>query len=233
MDERIAVVGGGLAGALMAAYLGKRGYEVDVLELRPDPRTAEAARGRSINLAISTRGIRALARAGIVDEVLAEAVPMYGRMLHDERGGLRFQRYGRQGQAINSVSRNGLNCKLIEAAERLGNVRFHFASKLERIDLFEGRLSIAGGSEIQAAAVIGADGAFSAVRREMQRQDRFDFSQNYLAHGYKELTIPPAEGGGFRMEPNALHIWPRGGFMMIALPNYDGSYTGTLFWPFD
>jgi len=220
----------------MAAYLGEAGWRVDVYEKRPDPRASGAAGGRSINLALSTRGIEALDRVGLAETVLADAVQMRGRLMHSVSGDLTFQQYGTEAdQVINSVSRGGLNRMLVEAADRFPNVRFHFDTPCIGIDLASGTAEFAApdGSRrmVDTDLVIGADGAFSAVRRSMQRHTGFDYSQSYLTHGYKELQIPPAEGGGFRMEPNALHIWPRGGLMMIALPNADGSYTCTLFAP--
>ncbi len=235
-SEPFTVVGAGLGGALMALLLAQDGHRVTVYERRPDPRRAGADTGRSINLAISARGLHAMDQAGLTDQVRAMAVPMRGRMMHDEAGRLTFQAYGARGQAINSVSRGDLNLLLLEAAERAG-ARLVFEHRCLDLDFEAGTLDLldsAGGREVrvEAPVVIGADGAFSAVRARMQRQDRFDYSQSYLEHGYKELSIPPAGGGGFRLEPHALHIWPRGGYMMIALPNRDGSFTCTLFWPF-
>jgi kynurenine 3-monooxygenase len=233
-SDRFTVIGGGLAGSLMAIYLGRRGHPVSVYERRPDPRLAGAEAGRSINLAISTRGLYALEQVGLRDKVLAMAVPMRGRMIHDTVGKLTFQPYGTRDQAINSVSRGGLNQLLLDAAEAVAGPVV-FQHRLEAMELETGKLTFSspsGLSEVESRAVVGADGAFSAVRAQMQRRERFNYSQEYLAHGYKELYIPPASGGGFRMEPNALHIWPRGGFMMIALPNFDGSFTCTLFWAF-
>jgi len=234
--RKVVVVGGGLGGALMAIYLGRAGHEVELFERRADPRRGRALEGRSINLAISARGLHALERAGLRDEILAIAIPMEGRMMHSVRGELTFQPYGTEkGQAINSVSRAGLNMRLVEKAESLPNVRVHFGQRCGRVDLESGRLEfvdVESGavSEVASELTIGADGAFSAVRAAMQRLERFDYSQTYLDHGYKELVIPAGPGGTFRLAERALHIWPRGGFMMIALPNHDGSYTCTLFW---
>ena len=222
----------------MALLLGRDGYQVDVYERRPDPRRAGAEAGRSINLAISARGLHALDQVGLKDEILAMAVPMRGRMIHDGSGNLTFQAYGTRHQAINSVSRAGLNIALLNAASRLPQVRMHFGLRCTGIDLERTQLEFTSQegdlSRVYAAdTIIGADGAFSAIRSQMQQRELFDYSQSYLAHGYKELYIPPKPGGGFQMEPNALHIWPRGGFMMIALPNQDGSFTCTLFWAFE
>lgn len=230
------VVGAGLAGSLMAILLGRAGHRVHVLERRLDPRRAGAEAGRSINLAISTRGLHALEQVGLKEEVLANAVPMRGRMIHSPTGELAFQPYGTAGQAINSVSRAGLNMLLLETAERQASLTIDFDRRLESIDFDKGTLAMSARSgeavSLPAGTVIGTDGAFSAVRGQLQIRDRFSYSQNYLAHGYKELYIPPGPGGSFAMEPNALHIWPRGGYMMIALPNQDGSFTCTLFWAF-
>jgi kynurenine 3-monooxygenase len=231
------VIGAGLAGSLMAIFLGRAGHRVQVFERRLDPRAAGAEGGRSINLAISARGLHALEQVGLKDQVLANAVPMRGRMIHSPTGGLAFQPYGTEGQAINSVSRAGLNRMLLEAAEQQAHLTIGFDHRLGSIDFEEGTLEFTSRSgevtTAPAGVVVGADGAFSAVRSQLQIRDRFSYSQSYLAHGYKELYIPPAAGGGFQMEPNALHIWPRGGYMMIALPNQDGSFTCTLFWAFE
>ena len=231
------VVGAGLAGSLMAVFLGRAGHRVEVYERRLDPRAVGAEGGRSINLAISTRGLHALEQVGLKEQVLANAVPMRGRMIHSPNGELAFQPYGTSGQAINSVSRAGLNLMLLEAAEEHAHLRIAFDHRLEAIDFERGTLDFSSreGETIRAPAgtIVGADGAFSAVRGQFQVRDRFSYSQSYLAHGYKELYIPPGPGGAFQMEPNALHIWPRGGYMMIALPNRDGSFTCTLFWPFE
>ena len=239
MTERpdFSVIGAGLAGSLMAIFLGRAGHRVRLYERRPDPRTAGAEGGRSINLAISTRGLHALEQVGLKEKVLSGAVPMRGRMIHSLRGELAFQPYGSAGQAINSVSRAGLNLLLLEAAEQQTHLKVMFDHRLGRIDFEHDMLEFATGpgapESVAAGTIIGADGAFSAVRGQLQLRDRFSYAQNYLAHGYKELYIPPGPGGSFQMEPNALHIWPRGGFMMIALPNRDGSFTCTLFWPFE
>ena len=236
--KSITIVGAGLGGALMAVFLGKAGHRVTVFERRPDPRKAAGGRSRSINLAISTRGLAALERVGLDRALLSVAVPMRGRMLHRADGGLAFQPYGHEAHhVINSVSRAGLNRLLVEAAESRPNVSFQFGRRCVDVDLERAACTLVDAesetsSAVPADLVIGADGAYSEVRLAMQKTDRFEYAQSYLEHGYKELTIPPAADGGFRMEPNALHIWPRGGFMMIALPNVDGSFTATCFWPF-
>lgn len=237
-DTRIAIVGAGLSGALLASLLGEAGYQVEVFEHRPDPRAKGFIGGRSINLALSARGIHGLKRAGLAEKVLADAIPMPGRMIHSASGQLTFQPYSKDPRdAINSVSRGGLNIALLEGAGRYDNVAYRFEHRCIDVDLERPSVTgIAGAGgravEFDADLVIGCDGAFSAVRGVMQRLDRFDYSQTYLQHGYKELTIPPTETGDFAMPPGGLHIWPRGGSMMIALPNKDRSFTCTCFWPF-
>lgn len=231
-DHRVAIIGAGLAGSLLSIYLAKRGIEVDVYEARGDMRLEEVAAGRSINLALSDRGIAALREVGMDEYMLAEAVPMYGRMIHSPTGETKLLPYsGRQGEYINSVSRAGLNIALMNEAEKYTGVTFHFNTRCVGFDCSTGKAEFSGGQAISADTVIATDGAGSAVRSAMLNGgvERFDFSQDWLEHGYKELHIPPAEGGGFLVEKNALHIWPRHQFMMIALPNYDGSFTCTLF----
>ena len=235
---KFVLIGSGLAGGLLAAYLGRRGYDVDLYERRADPREGNIVGGRSINLAISTRGIHALEQIGIADEALRDAIPMRGRMIHDKSGALHFAPYDVDPKkCINSIGRASLNTTVIEAAQRYPNVRVHFSHKCTDVDLTEAvcRLETETGKlTVRGDAVIGVDGAFSAVRTSMQRNiDNFQYNESYLAHGYKELTIPPAPDGSWQIEKNALHIWPRKSFMMIALPNPDGSFTCTLFWEFE
>ncbi len=234
---KITVVGGGLAGSLMAVYFAKRGFDVEVYERRPDMRKAEIGAGRSINLALSTRGIRALEKVGLKDAILANAIPMTGRMIHPEdKGELAYQPYGTQGQHINSVSRGGLNAHLLQLADENPNVQLFFNHKCLDVNFKTGvaKFQQEDGQKVEVKSdyIIGGDGAFSAVRLRMMKSARLDYSQDYLDHGYKELTIPATADGGFAMEPNALHIWPRGAYMMIALPNPDKSFTCTLFFPF-
>jgi len=234
---KFVLIGSGLAGGVLAAYLGRRGHEVELYERRADPRAGNFVGGRSINLALSTRGIHALEQLGIADEVLQHAIPMPGRMIHPAGAGgeLHFSPYDRDPRKhINSIGRTALNTTVIEAALRYPNVSVHFNHRCTEIDLdsataqFESCERVARGD-----AIIGVDGAFSAVRESMQRQlPQFQYDESYLPHGYKELTIPPAADGSWRMEKNALHIWPRKSFMMIALPNPDSSFTCTLFWEF-
>jgi kynurenine 3-monooxygenase len=238
MPAKFVLVGSGLAGGLLAAYLGRRGYDVDLYERRADPREGNIVGGRSINLAISTRGIHALERIGIADEALRHAIPMRGRMIHDKSGTLHFAPYDVDPKkCINSIGRASLNTAVIEAAQRYPNVRVHFNHKCTDVDLDEAVCHLeteTGKLTARGDAVIGVDGAFSAVRASMQQNiDNFQYDESYLPHGYKELTIPPGPGDSWQMEKNALHIWPRKSFMMIALPNPDGSFTCTLFWEFE
>src|SRR6266404_5990437 len=240
MPDKFVLIGSGLAGGLLAAYLGRRGYEVELYERRGDPREGNMIGGRSINLALSTRGIHALQQIGIADEVLQHAIPMRGRMIHEKSGGLHFAPYDVDpNKHINSIGRAALNTTVIEAAQRYPNVHVKFNHKCTEVDIDSPTAQLLNTSSAQTIsasgdAVIGVDGAFSAVRQSMQLKiDKFEYDESYLAHGYKELTIPPGPNGGWRMEKEALHIWPRKSFMMIALPNPDGSFTCTLFWEFE
>ena len=245
-NTHIAIAGAGLVGSLLACQLGRLGYRVTLCERRPDARAAGFIGGRSINLALSCRGITALQRVGCADKVLSESIRMPGRMLHRETGALTFQPYSSDpADAIHSVSRGQLNITLLEEIAKYPNVEIRFECRCVGADLQSPNLIVESGSgekeEIHADYIIGCDGAFSAVRAAMQVQDRFSYSQIYLEHGYKELHIPKAaECGfdtdlydGFAMDPHALHIWPRGHYMMIALPNADRTFTCTLFWPFE
>ena len=235
----VMIVGAGLAGCLLARLLGRAGFEVLVCERREDPRLQKHATGRSINLAISARGINAMKKAGLEDELLEHAIPMPGRMIHDLNAGTSFQPYSSDPRrAINSVSRSELNLLLLEGADACDSVRFQFGWRCMKVDHAQGEVLFQDedGREHRdhADLVVGADGAYSAVRASLQFSEQFNYSQDYLAHGYKELSIPPTTTGPhapFAIEPGALHIWPHGGSMMIALPNRDGSFTCTLFWP--
>ncbi|HEY9519168.1 MAG TPA: NAD(P)/FAD-dependent oxidoreductase [Gemmatimonadales bacterium] len=237
MNEFV-IVGAGLGGSLMATLLGRSGHLVELLERRPDPRSGPVEAGRSINLAISTRGLHALEEIGLREQVLGMAIPLHGRMIHPVRGPLAFQPYGTHGQAINSVSRLGLNQALLGAAEATGRVRLRFLRRCVDLDAESGEVLTVDarnglGEERHPGTVIGADGAWSAVRGHLQKRERHDFSQTYLTHGYKELRIPPGEDGAHRLERHALHIWPRGGYMMMAMANVDGSFTVTLYLAFE
>ncbi len=227
----VAIIGAGLAGSLLSIYLAKRGATVDVYEARGDMRLEEVAAGRSINLALSDRGIAALREVGMDEYMLAEAVPMYGRMIHSPTGEQKLFSYsGRQGEYINSVSRAGLNIALMNEAEKYDDVNFHFNHRCAAFDCETGNAIFETGAVAKADTVIATDGAGSAVRLAMEGQiDGYSSNTVFLDHGYKELHIPPTGDGGFQLEKNALHIWPRHQFMMIALPNFDSSFTCTLF----
>jgi kynurenine 3-monooxygenase len=233
------IVGSGLASTLLACYLARAGRRVDLYEKRPDPRIFGQERGRSINLALSVRGIHALREVGLADEVLQSGIIMRGRMIHARSGALTFQPYGKDDdEALHSVSRAGLNLTLVQAAARYETVHLFFGRRCTGLNLSSGVLEFLDETthlpvKASAQVVIGADGAFSVVRSQLQKQERFSYQQDYLGHGYKELAIPAGPNGEFRMEKHALHIWPRGSYMMIALPNRDGSFTCTLFWPFE
>lgn len=237
MKKDITIVGAGLVGSLLSIYLAKRGYQVHIFERRNDMRKETMSAGRSINLALSDRGIRALEEVGIMDAIREIAIPMHGRFIHNTDGTTNFQPYGKQGQFINSVSRAELNKKLMDLAEQQG-VSIHFNHKCFAINWKNNKITFElPDSQLvthNSQLIFGADGAYSAARLQHQLQhDRFQYQQHYIDYGYKELTIPPLSDGSFRMEKNALHIWPRGNYMLIALPNIDGSFTCTLFFPFE
>ncbi|MGH7561259.1 MAG: FAD-dependent oxidoreductase [Gemmatimonadales bacterium] len=230
------VVGAGLGGALMATLLARAGHRVIVLERRADVRRGATESGRSINLAISARGLQALAQVGLEADALRLGIPLRGRMIHPVRGPLAFQPYGAHGQAINSVARADLNRLLLDAAERAG-AEIQFGRRAVGVDPARGQVTsvdaASGGERTDAGTVVGADGAYSVVRTSLEHRDRHDYSQSYLGHGYKELIIPPGPGGSHVLEKHALHIWPRGGFMMMAMANLDGSFTVTLYLPWE
>ncbi len=236
--QSITIVGAGLVGSLLAALLAQRGFRAEVFERRPDPRVHGFLGGRSINLALAERGLNALRRAGLADAVLKQAVMMRGRMVHPLDGSTNLQPYGvDDSEVIWSVSRGDLNMLLMDAAERAG-AKFHFDAPLldASFDGATNAISIGhgrdGAREHEAAAVVGADGAGSALRAAMMRHADLGERVEPLGHGYKELEIPPGSGSTpFAIEPNALHIWPRGHYMCIALPNAQGSFTVTLFLP--
>ena len=232
-QRRAIIVGAGLTGCLLACYLSRRGYAVDVFERRSDPRVEGAERGRSINLALSERGLDALRRIGLADEVMAPALPMRGRMMHDVEGGTAFQSYSSDGlRAINSISRSALNHTLLDAAEASSGVTIHFGHRLVVLEAETGRATFetASGEVVREGLIVGADGWRSAVRESLEHAGLVSVVIDPLGVGYKELTIP-ARDGDFALDPGALHIWPRGESMMIALPNPDRSFTCTLFWP--
>jgi len=231
---KVAIVGAGLTGSLMACFLARRGLPVTLYERRPDPRVGHAERGRSINLAISERGLDALRRIGLVDQVMADALPMKGRMIHPVSGPLDFQAYSAGGnRAINSISRGALNNALLTAASEAPGVSVEFEHRLVELESQAGRMVFAtpsGKVSAEADVVLGADGAGSAVREQLLAEGIVAEDVDFLDYGYKELSIPAADGE-FALDPGALHIWPRGTSMMIALPNPDRSFTCTLFWP--
>ncbi len=234
--KKIAIVGSGLVGSLLAIYLRKKGHTVDVYDRRPDIRTIEFS-GRSINLAMSTRGWKALDAVGIGDEIRELAIPMEKRAIHVLDKPISFQHYGKEGEAIYSISRGILNRKMIDLAEAAG-VNFIFNTKIWDVTLHEAILHI-GKTEkeewetVNYDIVFGADGAFSRIRHRMQRKSLFNYSQHFLPTGYKELTIPAKPDGTHILDKHSLHIWPRQTFMLIALPNLDGSFTCTLFMSFE
>lgn len=233
--SNICIVGAGLVGSLLSIYLAKRGYQVSVYERRFDMRKNSLEGGRSINLALSSRGIRALEEVGLAEEMKRHSVAMKGRLMHNVKGPLTFQPYGKAGQYINSISRTGLNKFLIQEAEKNG-VNFFFEHQCMGVNLTDTEVTFQIQSEVRRTkpdAIIGADGAFSVVRSAMQASDRFEYSQHFIEHGYKELRIPTGEKGESLMEKEALHIWPRESYMLIALPNPDATFTCTLFFPFE
>jgi kynurenine 3-monooxygenase len=238
MKKEITIIGAGLVGSLLSIYLKKRGYDVTIFERRGDMRKATVAAGRSINLALSDRGIKALEEVGIIEEIKKIAIPMHGRYIHNADGTHAYQAYGADGQFINSVSRGDLNKKLMDLAE-VNGVQINFNEKCEHIDFKKNEISFLNESTKQLTTcpsplTFGSDGSYSAARLTHQLQhNRFQYQQHYIDFGYKELTIPAGAKSEYLLEKNALHIWPRGNFMMIALPNMDGSFTCTLFFPFE
>jgi kynurenine 3-monooxygenase len=238
MKKDITIVGAGLVGSLLAIYLCKRGHKVKVFERRGDMRTESISAGRSINLALSDRGIKALEEVGVMEEIRNISIPMHGRFIHNADGTTAYQPYGKEGQFINSVSRGELNKVLMTLAEKHGADIF-FNEKCATINWSKNEIEFESTLTEESETsyfdlLFGADGAYSAVRLQHQLQhDRFEYHQSYIDFGYKELNIPPGENGNFQMEKNALHIWPRGNYMLIALPNMDGSFTCTLFFPFE
>ncbi len=234
--KNIAIVGSGLVGSLLAIYLRKLGHTITVFDRRPDIRTIEFS-GRSINLAMSNRGWRTLAEIGIEGEIKEIAIPMDKRAMHVMGKPIYFQDYGKEGEAIWSISRGVLNRKMIDLAEKSG-VEFKFEEKvwdvnLPEAKLYTGETEKGEWKEYAYDLIFGCDGAFSRIRHKMQRRSRFDYSQDFLDVGYKELTIPANADGSHKLDANSFHIWPRGRFMFIAMPNLDGSFTCTLFMPFE
>ncbi|WP_111682049.1 FAD-dependent oxidoreductase [Winogradskyella tangerina] len=240
-QQNILIIGAGLCGSLLALRLGQRGYNVTVYEMRPDLRTTDISAGRSINLAFSDRGNKAMKMVGIEDKVKALCIPMNGRMLHDKEGNTFLSNYsGRDYEYINSISRGGLNALLLDEAEKHENVTIHFNKKCLSVDFEKTTAHFQDYNTKKefiedADCIIATDGAGSALRQSyfLEKKFLFSFSQQWLTHGYKELTILPNDDGSYKTYKNALHIWPRGDFMVIALPNLDGSFTVTLFLSYD
>jgi len=238
MKKDVVIVGAGLVGSLLSIYLAKRNYKISIYERRGDMRNEAVEAGRSINLALSDRGIKALKEVGIAEEILSIAIPMHGRSIHNLDGSNTFQPYGKQGQFINSVSRRDLNCKLMDLAEQHG-VQIYFKKKCNAIDWHKTEVLMEDTvnhqlSTVNFSILFGADGAYSAARlAHMLNHSAFEYHQHYIDCGYKELTIAAGENGNFLLEKNALHIWPRKNYMLIGLPNIDGSFTCTLFFPFE
>jgi len=239
MSKQVTIVGAGLVGSLLSIYLAKRGYKVNIYERRSDMRKVQMSAGKSINLALSDRGWRGLAGVGISDDIKKIAIPMYGRFIHHKDGSSAFQPYGKENQAIYSVSRAEINMRLMDLAEQQKNVKIFFDQRCTSVDRGTLTASFEDNNTRKTTnntsdLLFGADGAFSASRLSMQlNSDRFEYNQHYIDCGYKELIIPPGKDNSFLLEKNALHIWPRGNFMMIALPNPDGNFTCTLFLPFE
>jgi kynurenine 3-monooxygenase len=237
--KKVTLIGAGPAGSLLAILLARRGFQVEIFERRPDMRKVKISAGRSINLAISARGIHALQEAKLWEAIHKISVPMRGRMMHSAQGELVFQPYGKdETEVIYAASRAELNKALMTEAEKESNVRIHFSERCVGMDFKTGEVRLRHEDTqteraIQTETVIGTDGSASAIRTDMLKLSRFNFSQEYLEHGYKELTIPPGPDGSFQIDPNALHIWPRKSFMLIALPNFDGSFGCIFFLPFE
>ncbi len=239
-QEKILIIGSGLSGSLLALRLAQKGYNVEVREARKDLRKADISAGKSINLAFSDRGIKALTEAGIIDKVMSLCIPMKGRLIHDINENTFFSSYsGRGDKHINSISRGDLNAVLMNEAEKLPNLKIIFENECKKVNLKKNvahfyNHKTGKKEQVKARIIFGADGAGSALRKSMfkQREVLFSFSQQWLKHGYKELSFPAGDNGSFLTEKNALHIWPRGTYMLIALPNLDGSFTVTLFLPY-
>lgn len=234
--KNIAIIGSGLVGSLLSIYLRKHGHDITVFDRRPDIRNIKFS-GRSINLAMSNRGWTALREVGIEEEIRKIGIPLDQRAMHVVGQPEYFQKYGKDGEAIWSISRGVLNKKMIDLAEAAG-VHFRFNEKVWDVDLpeakiFTGETEKGAWQEYRYDIIFGCDGAFSRVRHKMQRRSRFDYSQDFIDVGYKELTIPANADGSHKLDKNSFHIWPRGKFMLIAMPNLDGSFTCTLFMPFE
>ena len=238
-EKTATIIGAGLVGSLWAVYLSKAGYKVTLYERRPDIRKADIAAGKSINLALSVRGWTALDKVGVGDEIRKIAIPMYGRMMHDLEGNLAYQPYGKEDQAIFSVSRGKINATMMDIAENQGKATIFYRHACEGVNTETGEAYLRNEMTeerftVKSDVVFAADGAFSSVRyNSFQKRNRFTYSQHYIEDGYRELLLPANADGSYKMDKNALHIWPRGRFMLIALANEDGSFTCTLFMPYE
>lgn len=238
-EKTATIIGAGLVGSLWAVYLSKAGYKVTLYERRPDIRKADIAAGKSINLALSVRGWTALDKVGVGDEIRKIAIPMYGRMMHDLEGNLAYQPYGKEDQAIFSVSRGKINATMMDIAENHGKATIFYRHACEGVNTETGEAYLRNELTeerftVKSDVVFAADGAFSSVRyNSFQKRNRFTYSQHYIEDGYRELLLPANADGSYKMDKNALHIWPRGRFMLIALANEDGSFTCTLFMPYE
>jgi len=237
MGKNVTIIGAGLVGSLWAVYLSRAGYKVTIFERRSDIRKADISAGKSINLALSVRGWKALDAVGVGDEVRKIAIPMHGRVMHDKQGELTYQPYGKEGQAIYSVSRGKINATMMDIAENVGNAIIQYNHECHKVD-FENSIAFVRNTitgedmQVKSDLIFASDGAFSAVRyNSMQKLPRFNYNQRFIEDGYREILLPANSDGSYKMDKNALHIWPRGRFMMIALANEDGSFTGTLFMP--
>jgi len=240
-EDKVLIIGAGLCGSLLALRMAQRGYKVEVYESRPDLRKVDISAGRSINLALSDRGLKALRLCGMEEKAREICIPMYGRLMHDTKGNTFASNYsGREGEYINSISRGDLNAILLDAAEENENVTIYFNSGCKKVDI-EKNIAHFKSYEtnekyiVKADVIFGTDGAGSSLRKSYisERKFLFSYSQNYLNHGYKELEIPADKNGNHQISKGYLHIWPRGDFMLIALPNMDGSFTVTLFLSYD
>ncbi len=239
--DKIIIIGAGLCGSLLALRLVQRGYKVDVYESRPDLRKTDISAGRSINLALSDRGLKALRLANVEEKAKALCIPMYGRLIHTLSGETFPSKYsGRDNEYINSISRGALNGLLLDEADLYNNLTLNFNTKCKKVDIEQNQATFFNYQTketftVQADVIFGADGAGSALRKSyyLEKKFLFSYSQNWLQHGYKELEIPAAKNGKHKISKDYLHIWPRGEYMLIALPNLDGSFTVTLFLSYD
>jgi len=230
-NKKISIIGGGLVGSLLSIYMSQYGAEISVFDKRSDIRLNKSDAGRSINLALSNRGIKALKEVGIAQEIMSISMPMYKRIIHGRNGDLTEQPYGKKGQAIYSVSRKKLNAKLMDLAEDKA-VNFFFQKQCVNVGVRNTTLEFIDNSFLESDLIIGSDGAGSVIRKALSNTFKdFEVVEEFIEHGYKELSIPANDDGSHKLPKDALHIWPRESFMLIALPNLDGTFTCTLFFP--